>query len=53
MLCVLVQNQWKHTSLQKAVADFHECFLNGLLASNRDELAKKARKAVAQPTTRW
>jgi hypothetical protein len=52
-LHVNMQNQWKHTALQKAVADFHDCFLDGLLASNRDELARKARKAVSQPTTRW
>ena len=52
-LRVDMQNQWKHTALQKAVADFHDCFLDGLLASNRDELARKARKAVSQPTTKW
>ena len=52
-LHVNMQNQWKHTALQKAVADFHDCFLDGLLASNRDELARKARKAASQPNTRW
>ncbi|KAL3139750.1 hypothetical protein ABBQ38_004054 [Trebouxia sp. C0009 RCD-2024] len=48
-----MQNQWKYTALQKAVWDFHACFLDDLLANNKDELAKKARKAAAQPTTKW
>ncbi|KAL3154366.1 hypothetical protein ABBQ32_013844 [Trebouxia sp. C0010 RCD-2024] len=48
-----MKNQWKYTALQKAVWDFHDCFLDDLLANNKDELAKKARKAAAQPTTKW
>lgn len=53
VLILVLQNQWKYTSLQKAVQDFHVCFLDELLANNKDELAKKARKAAAQPTTKW
>ena len=52
-LSLILQNQWKYTALQKAVDDFHICFLDGLLGNNRDEMAKKARKAALQPTTRW
>ena len=51
-VCVL-QKQWKHTSLEKYIQDFQQYFLSNLLASNRDELAKKARKTAAQPTARW
>ena len=51
-ICAL-QKQWKHTSLEKYIQDFQQSFLSNLLASNRDELAKKARKTAAQPTARW
>ncbi|EFJ44694.1 hypothetical protein VOLCADRAFT_95007 [Volvox carteri f. nagariensis] len=38
---------WRHTAMARAVAVFERCLLNGLTAANREELAGKARMAMA------